>query len=197
LTGSVNLTMPLATWLGASDAPGEVAGLGPVDADTCRDLAGRLAAGPGAQWCVTVTGADRRAAGHACARDGPRRSGTAQRAWLATLKFEWLEHGDCRHSREGQAYRPSPMLRHLITIRQRTCAYPGCRRPAEHCDNDHTIPYQQGGRTCQCNLAPLCRRHHQVKQAPGWRVTQPEPGVLIWTMPHGRSYRVAPDRYPV
>ena len=34
--GSVNLTMPLASWLGAAQAPGEVAGFGPVDAGTCR-----------------------------------------------------------------------------------------------------------------------------------------------------------------
>jgi len=45
-------------------------------------------------------------------------------------------------------------------------------------------------------LAPLCRRHQQVKQAPGWSLTQPEPGVLVWTAPHGRSYQVRPDPYP-
>ena len=44
LAGSVNLTMPLATWLGLSDAPGDAAGFGPLDADDsrdCADLAGR------------------------------------------------------------------------------------------------------------------------------------------------------------
>jgi hypothetical protein len=34
----VNLTMPLATWLGLSDAPGHVTGFGPLDADDSRDL---------------------------------------------------------------------------------------------------------------------------------------------------------------
>lgn len=71
LAGSVNLTMPASAWLGLSDAPGEVAGLGPLDAVTCRELAARLAAGPGTRWCVTLTGADGRAVAHACARSRP------------------------------------------------------------------------------------------------------------------------------
>jgi hypothetical protein len=36
------------------------------------------------------------------------------------------------------------------------------------------------------NLRPKCRRHHRAKQAPGWRVEQPEPGVTRWTLPNGR-----------
>lgn len=74
-------------------------------------------------------------------------------AWLSSLKVQWLECGDCGHRRQGQAYRPSRTLRHLIQIRHRTCAHPGCRRPAEDCDLGHTIPYQDGGRTCECNMA--------------------------------------------
>ena len=118
-------------------------------------------------------------------------------AWLASLRLEWLERGGCGHQRQGPSYRPGRKLRHLIQIRQRTCAHPGCRRPAEDCDLDHTIPYQQGGLTCECNLGPFCRRHHQTKQAPGWHVTQPEPGTLVWTTPHGRTYTVKPGRYPI
>jgi hypothetical protein len=39
--------MPASAWLGLTDTPGEVTGHGPLDADTCRDLAARLAHGPG------------------------------------------------------------------------------------------------------------------------------------------------------
>ena len=42
LTGSVNLTLPLATWLGWSEAPGDVPGSGPLDATDSRDLASAL-----------------------------------------------------------------------------------------------------------------------------------------------------------
>jgi hypothetical protein len=88
-------------------------------------------------------------------------------------------------------------VRHLIEIRQPTCSHLGCRRPAARCDVDHTVPYHLGGRTCLCNLAPLCRHHHRCKQAEGWRLEQPEPGVLVWHTPSGRTYTITPTEYPV
>ena len=109
----------------------------------------------------------------------------------------YLQAGTCTHQREAPGYRPPPALRHLITIRQRTCAEPGCQRPAHRCDIDHTIAYGQGGRTCECNCAPLCRHAHRAKQAPGWHLDQPEPGVMIWTLPSGRTYTTRPDPYPI
>jgi hypothetical protein len=131
-------------------------------------------------------------------RDGPRPpGGTDPAAWLATVKISPIETGTCSHRRESAGYQPSNSLRHIIKIRSPRCGFPGCRRPAVRCDDDHTIPYDKGGRTCECNLHPLCRRHHQAKQAPGWRLEQPEPGVLIWHLPHGRSYPVRPEPYPV
>ena len=53
--GTVNLTMPLPAWLGWTQAPGDVPGYGPVDAEDSRTLAGLLAQRPGNQWCVTLT----------------------------------------------------------------------------------------------------------------------------------------------
>ena len=71
VTGSVNLTMPLATWLGGSSEPGEAAGFGPVSADDARALAALIASQPGARWCLTLTSRDGRAIAHGCARAGP------------------------------------------------------------------------------------------------------------------------------
>ena len=195
--GSVNLTMPLASWLGKSDAPGEAAGLDVLDAATCRDLVTTLAAGSRCRWCVTVVSPDGRAIAHGCARGGPGPPGDDPAAWLSAIKMRKLETGDCTRERETAAYRAPPSLRHLINIRQRTCSFPGCRRPAVRIDHDHTIPFDQGGRTCECNCSPLCRTHNQAKQAPGWHLEQPEPGILIWTPPSGRSYVVGPDPYPL
>jgi hypothetical protein len=45
------------------------------------------------------------------------------------------------------------------------------------------------------NLAPLCRRHHQAKQAPGWHLDQPQPGTMTWATPSGRSYTTHPTVY--
>jgi hypothetical protein len=198
LAGTVNLTMPALTWLGLSDVPGEAGGFGALDAGTCRDLTTALAASPATRWCVTLVSPDGRPTAHGCARAGPGPPGNGDpAAWLATVKITPIEAGVCEHRRESAGYQPSSTLRHVIKIRSRRCGFPGCRRPAVGCDDDHTIPYDKGGRTCECNLHPLCRRHHQAKQAPGWRLDQPEPGTLIWTLPSGRRYTVTPEPYPV
>jgi ribosomal protein L12E/L44/L45/RPP1/RPP2 len=194
---SVNLTMPAAAWLGQTDTPGQISGLGAADAGTCRDLAATLARSPAATWCITLLGRDGRAVAHGCARAGPGPPGTDRAAWLATVTVTPIETGTCTHRRESAGYQPSDSLRHIIKIRSPRCGFPGCRRPALRCDDDHTIPYDQDGRTCECNLYPLCRRHHQTKQARGWQLSQPEPGRLIWTTPSGRQYITSPDRYPV
>ena len=117
-------------------------------------------------------------------------------AWLASIPMKWFESPGCAHQRQSTAYRPPAALQHLIRVRQQTCAFPGCRRPASQCDLDHTTPFQRGGLTCECNLAPLCRAHHQTKQAPGWHLRQLRPGVLAWTTPSGRTYTKGPTVYP-
>jgi Domain of unknown function (DUF222) len=198
LSGSVNLVLPATTWLGLTDTPGQADGYGAINAGTCRDLANALAAHPATRWCLTLTDRHGRAVAHGCARAGPGPPGpTADpAAWLAQITITTLETGTCAHRRQTAAYRPPPSLRHLIKIRDRRCGFPGCRRPATACDDDHTIPHHQGGKTCECNLYPLCRRHHQAKQAPGWHLDQPEPGLLTWTAPSGRRYTTAPEPYP-
>ncbi|HUD78536.1 MAG TPA: HNH endonuclease signature motif containing protein [Streptosporangiaceae bacterium] len=199
LTGTINLTMPLSAWTGQTSAPGEVAGYGPADAATCCNLAGRTGGTAGtARWCLTLTGADGHAVAHACA-SGPPPPGVTAVAWARGLreKLQFLESGDCSHSRQSPRYRPPPNLVHLIRVRQRTCSFPGCRRPARRTDLDHTVAFHRGGMTCECNLAPLCRRHHQAKQAPRWHLSQDQPGVMTWELPSGRRYTVTPEPYPV
>ena len=106
-----------------------------------------------------------------------------------------LAAGTCDHRNQEPGYTLSPRLRHLIAARTVYCCAPGCRRPAARCDFDHTIAYQAGGRSCECNVRPLCRRHHRCKQAPGWALQQPDPGTMIWTTPAGRTYTTGPTTY--
>ena len=94
-----------------------------------------------------------------------------------------IARGSCDHDHAETGYRPSRKLQHLVRARNAGCTAPGCGRPAARCDVDHTIAWEQGGLTCECDLAPLCLHHHRCKQAEGWRLEQPEPGVLIWHTP--------------
>ncbi len=199
LTGTVNLTMPMSTWLGLTREPGEVASLGPVDAETCRQLADSMDSAT--RWCLTLTDPAGQAVAHACAPPGrtpnsapPTSTGLTWAAGLAS-RLQHFETAPCRHIRWSTGYKPSQSLRHLIVIRQRRCSFPGCRRPAARSDLDHTTPFDQGGKTCECNLSPLCRRHHRAKQAPGWHLQQPEPGRMTWRLPSGRVYETTGDPY--
>ncbi|MCW2899215.1 MAG: hypothetical protein JWO67_1480, partial [Streptosporangiaceae bacterium] len=115
---------------------------------------------------------------------------------VAELKIRWCaigmdQNGRPAHGHDG--YRPPAGMRRLIQARNRTCVFPTCGRRATACDLDHTEPYHRGGATCPCNLAPLCRGHHRLKQAPDWTLIQLWPGVLLWIAPTGHWYLVAPD----
>jgi hypothetical protein len=59
------------------------------------------------------------------------------------------------------AYEVPERLAEQVRLRDHTCVFPWCTRPARTCDSDHGVPHAQGGSTCSCNLAPLCRRHHR------------------------------------
>jgi hypothetical protein len=117
-------------------------------------------------------------------------------AWLGGIKTGPVEAGTCSHAREVPGYRLPESLHHIIKTRQKTCSNPICARPATRCDDDHVLPYDQGGRSCECDVSPECRTDHQAKQAPGWYLEEPSPGVLIWHTPHGRRYTATPGTYP-
>ena len=108
--------------------------------------------------------------------------------------FDPIAQDTCDHQSAENRYTPSRKLRDLIRARTLTCDAPGCGAQAIYCDLDHTVAYPDGA-TCQCNLGPKCRRHHRAKQAPGWHVEQPEPGVTRWTLPNGRSHTTEPTVY--
>ncbi len=94
----------------------------------------------------------------------------------------------CAHTAASPAYRPPATIRDLIEARDQTCRFPGCRQPAWRGDLDHTTPYHRGGLTCPCNLGPLCRRHHRLKQQHHWTLTQTQPGTFHWKTPAGRIH---------
>ena len=100
---------------------------------------------------------------------------------------------------------PSAAITEHVTVRDRTCVFPWCTRPArtcrpgeqpdradgssEHpCDLDPIHERSRGGVTCSCNLAPLCRRHHRLKTHSAWTYLALDPGTYLWTSPHGYQF---------
>lgn len=94
-------------------------------------------------------------------------------------------------------YRPSRALAEFIRCRDLHCRFPGCDKPAEFCDLDHTIPWDAGGPTHPSNMALLCRAHHLLKTfwvgENGWSETQFPDGTITWTSPAGRTHTTRPS----
>ncbi|WP_346048262.1 HNH endonuclease signature motif containing protein [Actinomadura chokoriensis] len=174
------LVAPEVQVAGYMAAPGTAEGTGRtrIDADWAADLVGRRLA-------------------HLSARTTTRDLVIAVPRTVRRIHQELSEAretacrgGDETHGRPG--YRPPAALRREIEHRHPTCVFPTCNQPSHRCDLDHTVPWRPGI-TCRCNLAPLCRRHHRLKQSPGWTLHQIWPGLLIWTTPSGGWYMVRPD----
>jgi hypothetical protein len=98
----------------------------------------------------------------------------------------------------AQGYEIPDRLREQVQLRDRTCVFPRCTRPARACDVDHVIAHDhdaeaegrpQPGPTSTDNLACLCRFHHRLKTHSAWRYEMTAPGVFEWTSPHGHRYR--------
>ncbi len=168
-------------------APPGPAPPGPAPPDAASPASGLRAAAPDALSTST---------GGLGQRPSP---GTVGRDFLRSLGVTLtpIARGTCDHRHAETGYQPSRKLQHLIHARSTRCTAPGCGRPAARCDLDHTTAWDRGGATCECNLSPLCRHHHRCKQAEGWRLDQPEPGVLTWHTPGGRSYTTTPAQYAI
>jgi Domain of unknown function (DUF222) len=170
LAALVNITIPWSAWAGPSGTPADVGGFGPADAADARDLAAAVARDPRTLWCLTVLHPDGTAAAHGCApgrhpppgtsTPGPgpdRPPGTRPQDWLR-VRLTPVARGSCGHDRAEPGYRPSRALQHLVKVRNARCTAPGCSRPAARCDLDHTTAWHLGGLTCECGLAPWCKR---------------------------------------
>jgi len=87
-------------------------------------------------------------------------------------------------------YRPGARLSEFIHFRDKTCRWPGCNRT--RVEIDHTIRREDGGLTVQRNLGDFCKAHHQLKDAPGWKVVQDDNAIFTFITPHGRVYKTYP-----
>jgi len=208
----INLIVPAATLLGWGTAPGQAGTWGLTDPQETRGIVQAAARHPRTRWCLTVVNERGEAVAHACApgrhpwqpdSPDPPPAATGQSALIQQFLTDLgmtpaalarIAQNTCDHQHAEPRYVPSRKLRHLIRARAQTCTGPGCGAQSLHADQDHVIPYPDGP-TDECNLHTPCRSHHRAKQSPGWRVEQPEPGVIRWTLPNGRTRTTRPTIY--
>jgi hypothetical protein len=113
-----------------------------------------------------------------------RRRPVVQLTWRPRRPYLHSDDIGCRYARRCLARHAARALPARRPGRARACGT--WRSPGSRVG----LPSPRSGRR-GCGR-PLCRFHHRCKQAQGWRLTQPQPGLLIWTAPHGRSYTVKP-----
>lgn len=93
----------------------------------------------------------------------------------------------------GRRRRHTTVLGEHVRTRDKHCVFPGCPRPAEDCQVDHTTEHAHGGATAVSNLGTLCQHHNLMKTQTEWQLDQPEPGRFVWTSPTGATYDVTPE----
>lgn len=91
---------------------------------------------------------------------------------------------------------PSAAQRRRIEVRDPVCVFPGCRVPSTRSDIDHILAVQDGGRTTDANLAPLCRHHHRIKHRFGWSYTRESDRAYLWKSRAGQEIDSARDDPP-
>ncbi|MGO1544962.1 MAG: hypothetical protein ACTHXA_11570 [Gulosibacter sp.] len=120
--------------------------------------------------------------------DQARQIAATAKSWQRVLTDPITGHTLC-----VDTYRPDASMRRFLQVRDNTCRFPGCARAAAGCDIDHTKPYSQGGKTCECNTAHLCRGHHVQKHQRRWAMRQLGGGVIEWITPLGQRAVTEPE----
>ncbi|MDY0913570.1 HNH endonuclease signature motif containing protein [Rathayibacter festucae] len=98
----------------------------------------------------------------------------------------------------GRTWRvPPPQMRLHLQLRDQTCRFPGCTRPASTSEADHTLEWRNGGETSLDNLVMLCTSHHHVRHGEQWSYDRiDDHGTLEWTSPTGRRISNRPPPLP-
>ena len=200
LAALVNITVPLATLLGRSGTPGEVAGFGLLGAQSARDLIAAAARHPRTRWCVTALHPDGTAAAHGCApgqhpappgpeppgpapsASGPPGSGPPGHRTARPARHRQPRH-HLRHPRRAGPAAPTRHTRH---------PGPGLpARPARHAHPDRPRPLRPPARRNRVPAQPQAPAPHPRPQHPVHRTRMRTPRGPVRPGPH---HRLGPRR---
>jgi hypothetical protein len=201
----VQVITSLSVLEGSDEECGEITGWGPISPTTARELAGQA----GAFTQVTVDDT-----GHVIAVNDPipadrlRTDDKPARPRVARAEAPCLITPDPLLARAAEAmrqpavirnlschgYRPSRRLLRYLQARDRTCVFPGCRRPASRTDKDHRDPWPHGATSAE-NMQCLCRHHHRAKHSGLFTVSREPDGTIVWITRGGHAFHRRPKGY--
>jgi Domain of unknown function (DUF222) len=79
-------------------------------------------------------------------------------------------------------------IRRAVLLRDRTCAWPGCDRPAVYCDVHHLRHKEAGGETSVENCVLACQYHHDICiHRRGWQLILHPDGTTEARSPDGKQ----------
>jgi Domain of unknown function (DUF222) len=90
-------------------------------------------------------------------------------------------------------------IRRAVLLRDKSCAWPRCGRPAVYCDVHHLRHKQDGGETSVANCVLVCQFHHDICiHRRGWRLILHPDGSTEARSPDGRHilHSHAPPGHP-
>src|ERR1700694_434015 len=167
---------------------------GPDD-DRCleqrnADALVELASGGGSQAQIQVTSSLETLLGLAGAPAGemefslPISSKTVERMACDCSVTRILLDSDSMVIDVGRAKRTiSGPARKALNVRDRSCTWPGCERPASRTAGHHLKHWIHGGTNEPNNLTLLCYRHHWMVHEGKWQIVRGEDGRMLTIPP--------------
>jgi len=73
----------------------------------------------------------------------------------------------------------SEPARRALGVRDGSCRWPACDRPASRCAAHHVVHWIHGGTTELDNLVLLCHRHHWMVHEGNWQIVQGDLGGIL------------------
>jgi hypothetical protein len=197
--GTTGVTHVRASWLarlagltpGSDTTSSDTTGSSGTGSDTgCQTTVAACAETTGATTTLPIptlpipTGTD-----PAAQRRATRRA--TQLAELTTRLQALRETPQAATNSRREPYRPPPWMIEYVKTRDGSCRFPGCTISTRFCDLDHVTAWPHGP-THPDNLAALCRRHHRIKQRPGWHAVLHPDASMTWTDPTGTRRTTTP-----